>query len=368
VLAQSKEYVRASQTRLLLQPVAEQLVKGLGRAGAERRLRQLLAGLHLATPAAGYAATNLLHLLLYLEVDLRGTDCSGLLFRQLSLRGVSLPEVNFAGATMRDSVFTEPFGFIFTAAFSPDGRYVAAGTNEGAIYIWRNADQQLMRVIRGHHKTVGDLAFGQRVTAAGTTEVILASACADKTVGLWSLDPGATELFDLRLAHPQQQTILAVNIQADGRRLTAVDDTCQAFVWDITTPDETRLLYSFPTLPTRMRLVSFSADGATMAVGSRAGQVQLWDVATGTPGLAITVKTDTLNTIALRGDGRLLAGGDKEGRIFLWRLPEGRMHQVIETKVNVNTTLAFSPDGRLLASAHENRTICLWSLDAQGCA
>jgi WD40 repeat protein/DNA-binding SARP family transcriptional activator len=368
VLAQSKEYVQASQIRLLLQPVADQLVKALGSAGAARRLRQLLTGLHATAPASGYAAANLLHLLLHLEMDLRGLDCSGLVFRQLSLRGVSLPEVNFAGATLLDSVFTEPFGFIFTVAFSPDGRYIAAGTNEGAIYIWRSADQQLVRVIRGHHKTVGDLAFGQRVTAAGTTEFILASACADKTTGVWSLDESAAEPFDLRLAHPQQQTVLAVNVHASGQRLTAVDDKGEAFVWDLTTPNQTRLVHSFATLPTRMRLVAFSADGETMAVGSRAGSVQLWDVATGTAGSAFVVTTGTLNTIALRGDGRLLASGDKDGRICLWRLPEGHLHQVIETRVNVYPTLAFSPDGSLLASAHENRTICLWSLDAQECA
>lgn len=366
LLAQSKEYVRASQTRLLLQPVAERLVKAFGSAGAARRLLHLLADLRATAPVSGYAAANLLHLLLHLEVDLRGADCSGLVFRQLSLRGVSLPAASFAGATLIDSSFTAPFGFIFTAAFSPDGRSIVAGTNEGAIYVWRSADQQLVRVIRGHRKTTGDLAFGQRLTAAGTPEFILASASADKTAGVWSLDASAAELFAIRLAHPQQQTVLAVSFHDSGRRLTAVDDQGEAFVWDVSAPNVTRLLHSFATLPTRRRLVAFSADGETMAVGTRAGTVQLWQVATGAAGISITVTTGTLNTIALRGDGCLLASGDKDGRIGLWRLPEGRLHQVIETQVSVYPALAFSPDGSLLASAHENRTIRLWSLDAQG--
>lgn len=366
LLAQSKEYVRASQARLLLQPVADQLVRAFGDAGAAGRLRHLLATLRAETPTRGYAAANLLHLLLHLGADLNGADCSGLVFRQLSLRGAGLPGANFAGATLLDSVFTEPFGFIFTAAFSPDGRFIAAGTNEGALYIWRSADQQLVRVIRGHSQTVGDLAFGQRVTASGTTEFLLASACADKTAGVWSLDAGSAEPFAIRLAHPQQQTVLAVHFHAGGRRLTVVDDVGEAFVWDVSRPDEAHLLHSFPTLPTRMRLVAFSGDGETMAVGTRDGRVQLWQMATGAAGLALSVTSNSLVAIAMRGDGRLLATGSKDGRICLWSLPEGRLHQVLETSVGVHTSLAFSPDGSLLATAHADRSIRLWALDDRG--
>ena len=90
-------------------------------------------------PGPGYAAANLLNLLLHLDVDLRSYDFSRLYLRQLNLRGVSLPETNFAQAEIIDSVFTEPFGLVYTAVFSPDGRYLAAGTGEGAIYLWHNA-------------------------------------------------------------------------------------------------------------------------------------------------------------------------------------------------------------------------------------
>ena len=67
----------------------------LAALGQQRRLQEVLAGLRTTAPTQGYAAANLLHLLLHLEADLRGVDCSGLVFRQLLLRGVSLPEAQF---------------------------------------------------------------------------------------------------------------------------------------------------------------------------------------------------------------------------------------------------------------------------------
>ena len=187
ILAHVKEYVRASQTRLLLQPVTERLTAQLGRRGAEQQVQKMLAALHAAPPVPGYAAANLLHLFLQLEVDLRGYDFSRLYFRQLYLRGVSLPQTNFAQAEIIDSVFTEPFGLVYSAVYSPDGRYLAAGTSEGAIYMWRTTDQQLAQVIQAHSQTINQLAFAQRTTATGETQFVLASASGDQSVAVWAL-------------------------------------------------------------------------------------------------------------------------------------------------------------------------------------
>src|SRR5262249_35247478 len=97
VLAQAKEYVRASQTRLLLQPVAAHLEDRLGSTGAEQRLRWLLVLLRRVMPRTpGYAAANLLHLALQLGSDLQGYDFSGLTVRQADLRQAQLRNVNFA--------------------------------------------------------------------------------------------------------------------------------------------------------------------------------------------------------------------------------------------------------------------------------
>jgi len=378
ILAQTKEYVRASQTRQLLQPVAEHLLTQLGHKGAEQQLQRLLGQVRTAPPLPGYAAANLLHLLLHLGVDLRGVDFSQIYLRQAHLRGVSLPQTNFAGAAITESVFTEPFGIVYTAVFSPDGAYVAAGTSEGAIYLWRTADQQLTHVIQAHQHAVKQLTFAQRTNAEGDgaapplreQHLVLASASDDKRVGFWSLAaprglPGQVRRH-VQLAHAEQEPLVAVGLRPDGQRVTSVGIDGHVFVWDVGEHKDAQLVHHFATAFTRLRLVGFSGDGQTVAIGHRDGIVRLWQAATGEASLSLMGNTGLIFALALSKDGRMLATGGKEGRLSLWGLPTGEVQQEIETKAGAIHVLAFSPDGKFLASGHEDLAVCLWAINAQG--
>lgn len=366
ILAHSKEYVRASQTRLLLQPVAERLVAQLGSRGAEQWLQRQLARLRAAPVGAGYAAANLLHLLLHMGVDLRGHDFSQLTFRQLYLRGASLPETDFTDAQFIESAFTEPFGLIYAVAFSPDGRYVAAGTSEGDIYLWRAADQQLVNVIQAHRHAIRQLTFARYSGGERDYHLLLGSASDDKSAAVWALTAQGSVHRHVRLVHARQEMVVAVGPQPDGRRVTSVDINGQVFVWEIDAQQNPQLVQRFATAFTRFRLVVFSQDGASVAVGHRDGAVRLWRAATGEVLLHLAGSTGLIFTQALSRDGRLLATGGREGHLSLWRLPEGELDQVVETDAGAIRSLAFSPDGKLLASCHEDLAIRLWAIDAQG--
>jgi WD40 repeat protein/DNA-binding SARP family transcriptional activator len=366
MLAQVKEYVRASQTRLLLQPVGERLVSHLGKTGAEQQLRRLLAQARTTPPLPGYAAANLLHLLLHLGADLRGDDFSQLYLRQACLRGVSLPQTSFAGAQLIDSVFTEPFGLIYSVAFSPDGQYVAAATSEGAIYLWRTGDQQLAQVIQAHHHAIRQVAIAQQPPAEDDGGLMLASASDDKCAGFWALTAQGQVRRHVNLSHAQQEALVAVGLHPDGQRVTAVDIDGHVFVWHIGAHQEPQLAHHFATAFTRIRLVAFSRDGQTVVIGHRDGAVRFWQAATGEARLRLAGMTGLIFTLALSRDGQLLATGGREGRLSLWRLPTGELEQVIETKAGAIRALAFSPDGRFLASGHEDLAVRLWAIDAQG--
>ncbi len=363
ILAQSKEYVRASQRRLLLQPVAEGLIAQRGRQAAVVLLRAFLTRLRDCSPLPGYAGANLLHLLLALEIDLSGYDFSHLFLRQLYLRGVSLPGTNFAHAEIIDSAFTEPFGLVYSVVFSLDGRYLAAGTGEGAVYIWRTADQQLVQVIQAHSQSISEVAFGERVTATGERQSVLVSVGEDKDIGLSLLTPdGVLERFTC-LHHDEQPSMLAVGISPNGCQATGVGEDGQIFVWEMAAVQAPRLLHRVVTHPTRLRLVAFDADGKTVAVGNRDGRVALCQLATGETSLALTVPTDSLVALALDGEGQRLATGENGGKISLWSLPAGELLGMTEAEPGVVDALAFSPDGRFLTSSHGDRAVRVWAVE-----
>ena len=298
-------------------------------------------------------------------VNLRSYDFSQLYLRQLYLRGVNLPQINFAQAAIIDSVFTEPFGIIHTAVFSPDGQYLAAGTSEGAIYLWRTADQQLAQVIPAHSQGIDQLAFAQRATAQGNLHLVLASASDDKSVGFWSLAELPHIRWHIQLSHEQQESVLAIGFSPDGQRVTSVDSDGRVFVWDVRTRPGAQLIHHFATHPTRFGLVAFSGDGQTVAVGQRDGAVQLWNLTTGEAGLVLTGATDSIVAVAFSRDGQTLVTGGKEGQLCLWTLPAGHLQHFVETKSGIIDALAFSPDGKILASTHWDRAVRLWVVDAQ---
>src|SRR5712692_620021 len=178
IKAQSKDYVRESQVRVILIPVAQQVLSKLGKAGTEKKLRSILATLQKTFQGQpGYAAGNVLNLLLYLQADLRGADFSHLVVWQAYLRDATLPDVNFAFAGLAKSVFIDTFGSILSVTFSPNGVQLAAGTDSGEIRVWQAADGTPLLTRQGHTDWVWAVAFSPDGT-------ILASGSSDQTIRL----------------------------------------------------------------------------------------------------------------------------------------------------------------------------------------
>jgi hypothetical protein len=101
VQAQAREDVRQSQVRLILQPIAQRLAARLGPAGVEAAFRRILDMLRVEAPRRpGYAAGNILTLLLHLGYDVRGYDFSRLSIWQAYVRGATLPAANVAQADL----------------------------------------------------------------------------------------------------------------------------------------------------------------------------------------------------------------------------------------------------------------------------
>jgi hypothetical protein len=229
--AQAKDYVRASQRRLILRPIAGRLLGSLGQTGLEVRLRENLATLrqtgsgqpgYAGTPS--YAGGNILNLLLHLKSNLRGYDFSRLTVWQAYLGGMQLPEVNFTGADLAGTVFTDTFGAISSVAFSPNGKILAATTAEGQIRLWQAMDGQPLLTWEGHTNWAWSVAF----SPDGQT---LASGSADQTVRLWDVYTGQS----LKTLSGHTNLVYSVAFSPDGRLLASgsVDETIK--LWDVQT-------------------------------------------------------------------------------------------------------------------------------------
>lgn len=348
VKAHSQEHVQESQRRLLLQPTAHWLVDRWGPGGAADRLRDLLARLRQETDhAPGYAAANILHLLLQLPADVKDLDLSGLAVWQADLRTASLAGVDLHAADLRGSTFADTFGALQVVSVSPDGRYLATGGSDGAVFVWQMADFQPYLTLPAHTQGVSRIAWSPD---SGR----LASCGYDYLVRLWDVQTG--QLLDTLRAHTD--TVSSVVFGPDGIYLASAGADQTIVVTDTRTGTIDRRLSESAWI----NHLALSADGQTLASVNAAGEVNLWSWRTGDRRQTLGGHAGKLHAVVFSPQGELLAAGGEDGRVYLWHGADLSQMRVLHGHAGWVMSLAFSPDGRRLASASTDRTVRIWDV------
>jgi WD40 repeat protein len=261
-------------------------------------------------------------------------------------------------------------GAVASVAFSADGEMIASGVWESdsyrgyvgeAVVVWSALDgTALARLEASHFSRVRSVAFGQD----GMT---LAWAEASANVGMW--DTASSHVLywsQLRIGHADP--VWAVAFSPDGTLLASGPGNMQKtqdpslILWDIATGREIRRLEgsSCSTLA-----LAFSPNGRLLASGSWTDtRARVWDVETGEKLLDLPHKY-AVEAIAFSRDGALLATGTGggyplAGEVKLWDVATGAEIRVLQGHTKAVNSLAFSPDGRLLASASDDENVRLW--------
>jgi len=354
IKAKSKDYVRESQIRFLLAPVAQHLLSTLGKRGIEQRAKNLLSAQRQAdTPQPGYLAGNVLNLLSYVGCDLRGFDFSHLTVRQAYLQNVSLPDVNFAHAHFVATVFTSTFGNALAIACSPGGNLLAIGTSTGEIWVYQVLRGTLLLTCQGHSDGVWGVAFSP-------DGHMLASSSDDQTIRLWDIDTGRC----LHILRDHSNRVRSVTFSPDGRLLASGSDDQTIRLWDASTG---HCLQTLQGHAGRVWSVAFEPGGKLLATGSTDQTIRVWDVATGDCINVLQGHSNWVRSLAFHPNGSQLVSASDDQTVRLWDVSSGRCLNILQGHTNRVWSAAFSPDGQTIASGSEDQTIRLWDADTGGC-
>ncbi|MEO8659441.1 MAG: WD40 repeat domain-containing protein [Bryobacteraceae bacterium] len=253
-------------------------------------------------------------------------------------------------------------------AISPDGKAVAAGTEDESITIWDLTTLRprtvLKKAFEGSPEGVVSVAF----SPDGKT---LASGATRGTMRLWDVTTGKL-LREFTNVH-SNGGVGRLMFAPSGKVLASGGGT-HLVLWDVATGE------AISKRLTTAWSLAYSPDGAKLA-SSGTSKIELWDGATGEP-LAPLVTTEQLSThVAFSPDGAKLAAGTTAGGIVLWNVTTGdqsaslvrtdwSIDKTPSTEVNRSehavTDLAFSPDGKLLVSGNLDHTISLWNVVVRG--
>ncbi len=355
IKAQSKDYIRQTQIRLILQPVIDTLLLSLGSYNKiQQQLKAITSKLRAEAPLQpGYVGGNILNLLVQMQIDLSGYNFSYLTICQAYLQDVSLYDVNFAHCHFSKSVFAQSFGGVLAITFSPDGQLFATGNANFEIHLWRVSDRQRLLTLQGHTGWVRKVAF----SPDGQT---LASASEDGTIKLWDLPSGEYQSTLCEYSH----SVHGVTFSSDGQLLANGGNDSTIRIWDAVKGDCLQVLEGHTG---SVVSVDFSPNGKYLASSGFDNTIRIWDWETGECLQTITAHSNWVGSVQFSPDGERLVSASCDRTVRIWRVADGKCLCVLKGHTQWIWKAFWSPDGRQVASCSEDQTIRIWDVETRTC-
>jgi WD40 repeat protein len=243
------------------------------------------------------------------------------------------------------------FGTACTAAFSPDGRRLAAGSG-GEVRVWDWKDNRVLYTLVGHTRFPISVAFSRDGRQ-------LASASTGDNLKLWGLEGGEPLL---RTFPPHGHPVGALAFSPDGERLAEANFNRCVNLWNTTTGELCPpLVHSGNVLS-----VAFSPDGKRLASSGEDKTVRVWDATTGREILGFRGHKGMCGCVAFSPDpdGHRLASASADGTIRVWDATPLRADEKQEvftfTQPHEVRSVVFAPSSQRIASAGTGTLVKIW--------
>ncbi len=245
-------------------------------------------------------------------------------------------------------------GFVRSVSFSGDGSTLAGATTDGMINIYDVRTWNLKRQVEGPSDHVGPFFFRKSIALDPLGKIVAVGMMQSGVILFSNTETGKqTNMLQYKTDHINQ-----IAYSTDGKRLIAGMDKNTVVIWDIQT---NKILHDL-IIGGRdaTKCVCFSMDGKNFAAGGDDTMVRIWDTATGKLTHVLNGHSDTVTSVAISPDGKWLASGSDDHTIRIWNVETGDLARVLKGHGDVLRGVVFSPDGGKLASASWDKTVRIW--------
>jgi len=245
-----------------------------------------------------------------------------------------------------------------TVAFSPDGELFVTARGCG------KCDQK--STDKALHTYVNDTATGEQLWDFQKACCFVAFSPDGRFLALPFA--GHTRVVDLETGEPVNEFDAFGNFtfSPDGRQLIvgSAEKGTVAHVFDVGGPG------GAPVLTLRgdnggeaFGPLAWGSDGSKLVTVTGAGDVVVWDAATGAEMFAISSPAGRINSLAFGANSMDLAAGSRDGTAIVWELSGDGAEPIFTRDAHVGKFpgVALSPDGTRLMTAGEHGTT-IWSI------
>jgi WD40 repeat protein len=240
-------------------------------------------------------------------------------------------------------------------SYSPDGRFLATANQQGQLIVWEPASgRQVLSLGQNRYEPTSYGWAGDKIVSVGNRGgmIHVVEISSGKEEHKWS--SGLTNSAGLACS-------------PDGKHVAVASEDGKIASWEVATGREaTKFDKVSMLLRTRPRgsEILFSPDGQWLIAAANQ-QIVVWDAHTGKIARQIGDRRAALvNAMALLPNSRFLAVSSRIGNVQIVGLNSGAELRTFGAVNGIYAGLAVSPDGETLAAVSSGQSVRLWDIDS----
>ena len=239
---------------------------------------------------------------------------------------------------------------VSAVCFSPEGR-LAAGSNNGAIYLWNTLTQHKDNVLDEEEGTIYQVVFG---TDANT----MASCGKSEEAYVWDVHKGLKKI----ILKGHKGNVMAISISHDGNYIATGGEDGKIMIWDL---HNGNLKHEFTDHDKEISCLEFGHKSNMLASADMEGIIKIYNVDRMSLERRIQPESGKIRAIAYSPNDQYLAYGGDDELLKVWDVNLGYCKITLEGHKKSLFDIEYSPDGKYIASSGLDNRLIIWNVAEQ---